>query len=155
MKIVSVGTLGNDSGSLRVAYLPESDTIYLTASVPSDKRRSDISISTTTGALKTILNNLEQQERYHKAAKAQKLPTIDAADEVSLQVGSGRISIPKDSLESFRQSVLNGTNDEVVSRVRSILPFLNDEAVKDVSFSIYKHFEVSLLWVSATRKNAD
>ena len=140
MKIISAGTLGNSSGILYVSYFPEQGTISLTASVPNDKRRADIAIRTTASALKAILNKLEQEESNWKAAEAHKLLKIDAAGEVSLQVGNGRISIPKDSLETFRQLVLGGKNDEIVSRVRSILPFLNDEAAKDVSFSIYKHF---------------
>ena len=140
MKIITVGTLGDSSGILYVSHFPQQGTISLNASVPIDKRRSHIVIRTTTIELKAILTKLEQEENSWRAAEAHKLLKIDTSGEVSLQVGSGRISIPKDSLESFRQVVLGGKNDEVVSRVRSILPFLNDEAVRDVSFSIYKHF---------------
>lgn len=139
-QIYSIGSIGDGSGSLYFHYMPEYGSVSITASVPSDKRRADISVRTNVSVLRTLIGKIDEVIEISKRAQLANDSARQEADGISFKVLGSNLIVTNSVLAAVKSKIDAGNNDAVIKEVKLSLPFLSEDAAKDLAFKIYKHF---------------
>lgn len=140
IQIHSVGSFGDSSGKLFISYTPDCGTVTLLATVPADKRKSDISVRVGIGNLRVLMEKLEDAVETARRAKLETATVKNEAGSLSLTVMNTKLLVPKTVIDSLKLKIESGQNDAVLREIRISFPFLKDEAVSEVALSVYKYF---------------
>jgi len=138
------GTLGGPDGELSVSFMPEYNTVFLNASVPSDRRRAPISIRLTdTASLREILDKLEAlielEAQKRRAASQQGQAVVqESEDAVSVLVSGSAISIPRPLYQEAAALVTEGKALIAASLLSKSISWLGVAGARELVQAIYE-----------------
>ncbi len=139
-EIYDIGSLGGSDGKISVSYMPEHNLVTLRASVPSDRRRSDIVITLAgAGALRSVVEQLDATIEVARTKQAEKDRLFSETEGVSLTLMNTKLLIPSKLFEEISDLINAGNNDAVLKKIKREFPLLTDRAISEMAYLIYKH----------------
>lgn len=141
IEVHHIGSIGSDSGRLSFSYMPDHNLVSINASVPADKRRSDINIQIS--SIKSLREIIEQLEYLERTAKQRQLerdrPTANQ-DGATFNVMNTKLFVSNHVLEQANKFIMNGENQALSKEIQRSFPLLTSEAVNELTHLIYIHF---------------
>lgn len=140
IQVYSLGSIGDGVGQIQISYTPEFGTVSLYATVPSDKRRSGISVQINASRLRALVDKLDEVVEIAKRAQIAHESSKSEAGGVSFRIMGTEVFASNTVLSAVKTKIDTGQNDAVIKEVRAAFPLLKDDAVKDLTLAIYKYF---------------
>lgn len=133
-----IGSLGDDNGALSASFLPDSGSIVLRVSVPSDKRRSEI-IVRVHGAhqIKSLLEKIEHLEKDFKRRKANAERPAEVKGGLIFTVMQMPITVSEEIVASARQAIDAGEARNLPKFLEGHFPSLNSNAINELARLLY------------------
>lgn len=146
MTVIEAGRLGNVDGELAASFVPEHNAVYLHASVPSDRRRSSITIRLTdTAPIRILVEKLEAAIAAEASRQASTRTGVRMApvrveeSNVSVDISGSTITLPRDLYDSVVQLVNEGKSVLAAAALRQLLPWLGAAGGLEVAQAISDH----------------
>lgn len=141
LEVHHIGSIGNESGRLSFSYIPDHNLISLHASVPADKRRSDILVQvTSTRALREIIEQLEYLEKTAKQHRAERDRPAVNQDGVTFNVMNTSLFVSNSILEEASRMIVNGDSQALPKEIQRSFPMLTPAAINELTHLIYINF---------------
>lgn len=133
-----IGSLGDDNGAISVSFLPDSGNIVLSASVPSDKRRSEIRVKVQgVHQIKNLVEKLEHLEMDFKQRKANAERPAKVKGGVIFTVMHMPITVSDEIAASARQAIDAGEARNLPKLLEINFPSLNSTAINELARLLY------------------
>ena len=121
--------------------MPDHNLVSVHASVPADKRRSDILIQvTSTRPLREIIEQLEHLERAIKQRRSESDCPVNHQNGATFNVMNTSLFVSNDVLEQANRLIMNGENKALQNEVQRTFPMLTPAAVNELTRLIYVYF---------------
>lgn len=136
-----IGSVGGTDGSLSITFVPEHGSIYLRASVPSDKRRSEIAIPVLgIQAFRNILNRMEEIQAEHKRRElARNAPQATSLGKMFNVFGMA-VTVSDALIEDVKRLNDEGRSSALPSLLSKEFKALGQEGVNELARVLYFHF---------------
>jgi hypothetical protein len=133
-----IGTVGGTDGSLSITFVPEHGSIYLRASVPSDKRRSEIAIpGLGIQAFRNILNRMEEIQAEHKRRElARNAPQATSLGKMFNVFGMA-VTVSDALIEDVNRLIEEGRSSALSSILSKEFKALGQEGVNELARLLY------------------
>lgn len=139
-EVHQIGSVGDDFGQLTVSYVPEHASVTVIASVPGDRRRTDIVIrSVSSRRLREIVDELERVEDRVKRQRIAKESSVLVPGGRSFMVMGHDLLVPDDVIQRARQLVTSGRDQALPKEIQSSFPMLSAAAATELTHLIYVH----------------
>lgn len=141
LEVHHIGSIGSDLGQLSFSYMPERNLVSINASVPADKRRSDIYIHTSSiKSLREIIEQLEFLERTTKQRQIERARPTANEEGATFNVMNTKIFVANEILEHANKLITKGENQSLPKEIQRSFPLLTPAAVTELTHLIYIHF---------------
>lgn len=136
-----IGSIGSELGRLSFSYMPDQNSVSVHASVPADKRRSDIFIQTASiRSLREIVEQLEHLEKTTKQRRLERERANVSQEGAMFNVMNTNIFVSNSVLEEASRLIKNGENQSFPKEIQRSFPMLTPAAANELTHLIYVHF---------------
>jgi hypothetical protein len=135
-----IATFGGEYGKIYVTYVPEYNSVTFTASVPSDRRKSDINVRVSGAkALREMVEKLETRIELEERRRKSQEGVSEGDDGVFVSVKGTKVQIAQHLFDQISECVKNGDNDGVLRAIKSELPWMGDKGASEMAYALYRY----------------